>query len=53
MANLPDGRVAIVWESGDTPAFVRTREREPGWMRIDIRVLPKGVSDPSQPLATR
>jgi sialidase-1 len=53
MANLPDGRVAIVWESGDTPAFVRTRDREPGWMRIDIRLLPKGVCDPSQPLATR
>ncbi len=46
MANLPDGRLAIVWESGDAPTFDRTREREPGWMRIDLRLLPAPAGKP-------
>ena len=53
MAQLSDGRVAIVWESGDTPTFPRTRERAAGWMRIDCRLLPAAVTDPAKPLAVR
>lgn len=53
MAMLKDGRVAIVWESGDTPTFPKTRERTPGWMRIDCRLMPAAVADPAKPLVVR
>ncbi len=52
MANLPDGRVALVWESADTTTFPRGRERPAGWMRIDLRLLPASVAKPgSTPVA--
>lgn len=53
MAQLKDGRIAIVWESADTPTFPMTREREAGWMRIDCRLMPASVTDPSKPLVVR
>ena len=53
MAQLKDGRVAIAWESGDTPTFPRTRERAAGWMRIDCRLMPAAVADPAKPLVVR
>lgn len=53
MAQLKDGRIAIVWESADTPSFPRSRERQAGWMRMDFYLMPAAVADPSKPLVVR
>ena len=50
LARMTDGRVAVAWESGEPPTFIRSRERPPGWMRIDVRILPADIADPSKPL---
>ncbi|MFZ9201533.1 MAG: sialidase family protein [Opitutales bacterium] len=50
MTRLKDGRVAIVFETSDTPSFILNAERS-RWMRLDVGVLPAAVSDPSIPLS--
>lgn len=41
MTELPDGRIALVFEAG----FTRVANRPAGWMRLDVMVLPKEVTD--------
>lgn len=43
---LPDGRIAIVFESADGKGFITSATRGAGWMRIDVIVLPADISDP-------
>lgn len=44
MAVLPDGRVCVLFEAGDTYGFIRTSAvRTAGWMRLDLLILPKEV----------
>ncbi len=50
MAKLRDGRIAIVYETSDTPSFILNAERS-RWMRLDVGILPAAVSDPSIPLS--
>ena len=46
MTLLEDGRVAIVFEAGPEKGFTRqTGNRPAGWMRLDVMVLPKEVTD--------
>ena len=44
IAALPDGRVCVLFESGDTYGFIRTSAARPaGWMRLDLLILPAEV----------
>lgn len=43
VVELKDGRLGIVFESADTPGFIRDAERGYNWMRIDFMALPKAV----------
>lgn len=52
LARLGDGRVAVVFETADTPAFIHHGERL-RWMRMDVLVLSASVTDPSKPLADK
>lgn len=52
MARLRDGRVALVFETSDTDAFILNAERT-RWMRLDVGLLPATVTDPAQPLGIR
>lgn len=47
MTLLDDGRLAIVFEAGPEKGFtlVRDEQRPEGWMRLDVLVLPKEVTD--------
>lgn len=46
MTQLPDGRVAIVFEAGPEKGFTRQSGNRPaGWMRLDVLVLPTEVTD--------
>ena len=43
---LPDGRIAIIFEAGDTPGFTRKSipgstppKRPEGWMRLDLMII--------------
>lgn len=41
---LPDGRLCVVFESGDNFGFIRTAAARPaGWMRLDVWVLPADI----------
>ena len=47
MSFLPDGRMAIIFETADTPGFTRKSlpgikplKRPAGWMRLDLLILP-------------
>lgn len=44
MSQLPDGSVAIVFECGDGAGFTKASSRPAGWMRLDVLVLPKEVT---------
>jgi sialidase-1 len=46
ITQLNDGRLAVAFEAGDTEGFPRVppRVRDPGYMRLDIMVLPKEIS---------
>ena len=48
IAPLSDGRLAIVFETGDSDGFPKMTpgNRPPGWMRLDVLILPKEVSLP-------
>lgn len=37
---LPDGSLAIIFEAGDNNGFIKTANRPPGWMRLDVIILP-------------
>lgn len=43
MAFLPDGSLAIVFETAETMGFTRSATRSEGWMRLDVMVLPKDI----------
>ena len=45
MTFLPDGRLVIVFEAGPDVGFMRNPNRGKGWMRIDVIILPKEVSN--------
>ncbi len=46
LASLPDGRICILFESGDSYGFIRTSAARPaGWMRLDLLILPKETVD--------
>lgn len=40
MAPLPNGKIAVFYEAGDTPGFTRSRARSTGWMRLDLIITP-------------
>lgn len=43
---LPDNRVCVVFESGDSYGFIRTAARRPaGWMRIDMIMIPSQIAN--------
>ena len=47
LAKLPDGRVCIAYEAGDSYGFIRTHAPRPsGWMRLDVFVIPEEVLNP-------
>ncbi|WP_461791690.1 sialidase family protein [Pedobacter sp.] len=43
ITQLKDGRLAIVFESADTPTFPKAATRPAGWIRLDVLILPKEV----------
>ncbi|MFI3281373.1 MAG: sialidase family protein [Rikenellaceae bacterium] len=45
MTTLNDGRLAIVMEAGDQSGFTRIPSRPMGWMRLDVMILPREVTD--------
>lgn len=46
MTLLEDGRLAIVFEAGPEKGFTRKGGNRPaGWMRLDVLILPKEVTD--------
>ena len=45
MTVLQDGSLAIVFEAGPEKGFVKQANRPPGWMRLDILILPKEITD--------
>lgn len=46
MTLLSDGRLAIVFEAGPEKGFIRQAGNRPaGWMRLDVLILPKEVTD--------
>ena len=45
MALMPDGRIAIIFEAGPGNGFVKGGSRPAGWLRLDLLVLPKEISD--------
>lgn len=49
LTRLNDGRIAVVFETADTPTFVRG-DAGRHWIRLDVLVLPASVTDPAQPL---
>ena len=52
LTRLSDGRVAVVFETADTPTFVRG-DAGRHWIRLDVLVLDPSVTDSAQPLGTR
>lgn len=38
MAPLPDGKIAVLYETGDGSSFIRKSQRPAGWMRLDLIV---------------
>lgn len=45
MTLLQDGRMAIIFEAGDEKGFIKTSNRVPGWLRLDLMVLPAEITD--------
>lgn len=45
MTILQDGSLAIVFEAGPEKGFIKQANRPPGWMRLDILILPKEITD--------
>lgn len=45
MALMPDGRLAIIFEAGPGPGFIKGASRPAGWMRLDLFILPKEITD--------
>lgn len=45
MVRMPDGKIAIVFEAGDTNGFVKGASRPAGWLRLDLLVLPAEIAD--------
>lgn len=43
ITQLNDGRLAIVFETADTPTFIKATNRPAGWIRLDVLILPKEV----------
>jgi sialidase-1 len=45
ITQLPDGRLAIVFEASDSDGFPKMTpgNRPPGWMRLDVMILPKKI----------
>lgn len=46
IAQLPDGHIAVVFETGDGAGFPKMTpgNRPPGWMRLDVIVLPPEIA---------
>lgn len=44
LTQLNDGRLAIIFEAGDGEGFIYAQSRPAGWMRLDVIVLPKEVT---------
>jgi len=46
ITQLLDGRLAIVFEASDSDGFPKMtpENRPPGWMRLDVMILPKRIS---------
>lgn len=40
---LPDGRLAIVFETGNEKGFINSASRDAGWMRLDVIVIPAEI----------
>lgn len=45
MTILEDGRLAIVFEAGPEKGFIKSANRAPGWMRLDLMILPAELTD--------
>lgn len=45
MTFLPDGRLVIAFEAGSEGGFTYNSNRDAGWMRIDVLILPKEVAN--------
>lgn len=47
ITQLSDGRLAIVFETSDSDGFPKMTpgNRPPGWMRLDVMILPKRITD--------
>ena len=45
MTILKDGSLAIIFEAGDEKGFIKSANRVPGWLRLDLMILPAEVTD--------
>ena len=45
MTLLQDGRLAIVFEAGPEQGFTLSAQRPAGWMRLDLIICPKEITD--------
>ena len=45
MTLLEDGSLAIVFEAGPEKGFIKSSNRTPGWMRLDLIILPSDLTD--------
>lgn len=45
MCILKDGRLAVVFEAANGQGFITSGSRPAGWMRLDIIVFPKEITD--------
>lgn len=52
LTRMNDGRIAVVFETADTPGFITGSERR-NWMRLDVLILSASVTDPAKPLSER
>ncbi len=45
MTILKDGKLAIIFEAGPEKGFVKISNRPPGWMRLDLIIIPANITD--------
>lgn len=45
MTVLKDGKLAIIFEAGPDKGFTKASSRPPGWMRLDLLILPAEITD--------
>lgn len=49
MAPLPDGKIAVLFETADGASFIRSPQRPAGWMRLDLLVTKQPRTDSTKP----